>query len=269
MTAPHATPTRDANPWFRVRRRTVDPRLRLLCLPHAGGTAQLFHGWPALLPEDIEVLAVRYPGRQDRLAEPCIEDMDTMADAIDGALRPWLDRPLALFGHSMGACLAYELALRLEGRGIVPEHLLVSAHAAPHRAGRGAAPHTAGDESLVAHVRSLGDLHSDAYDIPELRDLLLPALRADYRLVEGYRPRDPAPVKAPITVYAGRDDASCPLDDVLAWSDLTAPGSFGTALFPGDHFYLVDREADVVADVAARLAHASASQPAAPSSSRL
>ncbi|GED83353.1 thioesterase II family protein [Streptomyces sp. 6-11-2] len=245
----------DANKWFRVHRRAADPRLRLVCFPHAGGTAQLFHGWPALLPEEVEVLAVRYPGRQDRLAEACIDDMATLADTIEDALRPWLDRPLALFGHSMGACVAYELALRLEARGIVPEHLLVSAHEAPQRAER-TALHSADDKTLITRVRHLGDLHSEVYDIPELRDLLLPALRADYRLIEGYHPPHPTPVKAPITAYVGQDDPSCVLDRVLAWSDLAAPGSFELCSFPGDHFYLVPRETEVVADVATRLARA-------------
>lgn len=245
----------DAKKWFRVHRGAADPRLRLVCLPHAGGTTQLFHGWPARLPEDVEVLAVRYPGRQDRLADACVDDMATLADRIDDALRPWLDRPLALFGHSMGACVAYELALRLEARGLVPEHLLVSAHEAPQWPVH-TALHSADDATLIGHVRHLGDLHSEAYDIPELRDLLLPALRADYRLVEGYHRPHPAPVKAPITAYVGQDDPSCALDRVLGWRDLAAPGSFALRSFPGDHFYLVAREAEVVADVAARLARA-------------
>jgi pyochelin biosynthetic protein PchC len=155
----------------------------------------------------------------------------------------------------MGACVAYELALRLEARGIVPEHLLVSAHAAPQHAAR-TALHSADDETLITRVRNLGDLHSEAYDIPELRDLLLPALRADYRLIESYRSPHPAPVKAPITAYVGQDDQSCVLDQALAWSDLAASGSFELRSFPGDHFYLVAQENEVVADVAARLTHA-------------
>ncbi|MGX1274645.1 thioesterase II family protein [Streptomyces phaeoluteigriseus] len=252
--------TYDVKRWFRVHRRAVDPRLRLVCFPHAGGTAQLFHEWPTLLPEDVEVLAVRYPGRQDRLAEACIDDMALLADLLEEALQPWLDRPLALFGHSMGACVAYELALRLEARGIIPEHLLVSAHEAPHRAER-VALHRADDETLITRVRHLGDLHSEVYDIPELRDLLLPALRADYRLIEGYQPPYATPVKAPITAYVGQDDPSCLLDRVLAWSELTAPGFFELCSFPGDHFYLMPREAEVVADVAARLARGSGKAP--------
>ncbi|MDQ1026936.1 surfactin synthase thioesterase subunit [Streptomyces umbrinus] len=241
-----------ADPWLTAWRPASarPPRLRLVCFPHAGGSAQLFRGWAARLPPDIELLAVRYPGRQERLAEPCRTDMATLADEITTALLPRLDGPLALFGHSMGSSVAYETALRLESRhGVVPRRLLVSARSAPHRARR-TGLHLRGDDELVAGVRQLGSLGSEAYDIPELRELLLPTLRADYRLIEDYRPAaPPVRLRAPITAYLGRDDPGCVQADVLAWSELTASGDFALRTYPGDHFYLAPREAELVADI--------------------
>ncbi|GAA5703089.1 thioesterase [Streptomyces avermitilis] len=239
-------------PWLRryPARSGGRPRLRLVCFPHAGGNAQLYHGWPARLPSDLELLAVCYPGRQERLAEPCVTDMATLADAVTDALLPHLDVPLALFGHSMGSTVAYETALRLRARhGVVPRRLMVSARSAPHRA-RPSGLYLRTDDELVAGVRRLGDLGSQAYDIPELRELLLPALRADYRLIESYRPATPPePVASPVTAYLGRSDPGCDRDSVLAWSELSSAGDFALRTYPGDHFYLAQREAELVADV--------------------
>ncbi|MEV1065352.1 thioesterase domain-containing protein [Streptomyces sp. NPDC050263] len=246
-----------ADRWFRVHRcRAPRAARRLLCFPHAGGTAHLFHGWPAHLPDDVELLAVRYPGRQDRLAERCIEDMTELADAVTDALTdtraPYTDLPLALFGHSMGSAVAYEVALRLEARGLRPAQLLVSGRAAPHRA-LPPGVRDGDDEALLATVRGLGDHQTEVYDIPELRELLLPALRADYRLIETYRPDRPLPLRTPVTAYTGRDDTSCPAPSVGAWAELTEPGRFALRSFPGDHFYLVPREAELVADIVTRI----------------
>ncbi|MGW6979870.1 thioesterase II family protein [Streptomyces sp. NPDC054932] len=249
-------PDRDgAEAWFRRFRRVAAPRLRLVCLPHAGGTANLFAGWPARLPKDVDLLAVRYPGRQDRLAEPCVTDMDELADRITGALLPLTDLPVALFGHSMGSSVAYEVARRLEARGTAPAHLLVSGRAAPHRTRRSEF-HLADDETLLSAVRSLGDLGSSVFDIPELRELLMPALRADYRLIERYHVSEPEVLSMPVSAYVGDSDpgSSRVLDDVRAWAGLTRSDDFHLRSFPGDHFYLAPCEAELVADVTDRLA---------------
>ncbi|MGW7052786.1 thioesterase II family protein [Streptomyces sp. NPDC054887] len=239
--------------WFRRYARTGAPRLRLVCFPHAGGNAQLFHGWSSRLPADIEVLAVRYPGRQERMGEPCVESMDELADRISDALVPQGDLPTAFFGHSMGAAVAYEVAARQEARTAEgPVLVLLSARNAPHRT----APttlHRAADDVLVAGVSRLGTLGGDPYAVPELRELLLPVLRSDYRLIETYRPHGPAVLRAPVVAYQGDRDPGTSYERLHAWSELTT-GGFALRTFAGDHFYLAPREAELTADIAERLA---------------
>ncbi|GAA3495600.1 alpha/beta fold hydrolase [Streptomyces prasinosporus] len=249
--------------WFRRYPRAAAPRLRLVCFPHAGGNARLFHGWAARLPADVEVLAVRYPGRQERMDEPCAESMDELADRISEALEPERDRPLALFGHSMGAAVAYEVAVRLERHGTGdagPALLLLSGRGAPHRT-TPTALHRAADDVLVAGVTRLGTLGGDAYAVPELRELLLPVLRADYRLIETYRRERPTVLRAPVVAYLGDRDPGVSRSGIDGWAELT-DGGFTVRSFPGDHFYLAPREAELTADIARRLTRLPAARPA-------
>ncbi|MFE8993732.1 thioesterase II family protein [Streptomyces collinus] len=237
--------------WFRRYPATDGSvRLRLVGFPHAGGTATLFHGWAARLPGGVELLATQYPGRQERLAEPCAESMaelaDRITDALEDVLGPGLGAPLALFGHSLGSAVAYEVARRLDERhGIVPERVVVSGRGAPHTE-RGGALHLLDDDALIASARGLGDLGSAVYDDPDLRPLLLPSLRGDFRLIESYRPVAPAPLRAPITAVGGVDDPGCSLADLLSWRPLTT-SRYEHQVFPGDHFYLVPHEAELLA----------------------
>ncbi|MER5634525.1 thioesterase II family protein [Streptomyces nitrosporeus] len=239
--------------WFRSYPRGSAPRVRLVCFPHAGGNAQLFHGWSSRLPADIEVLAVRYPGRQERMGEPCVESMDELADRVSEALTSYSGVPTALFGHSMGASVAYEVAARQEAAGGEgPVAVLVSARNAPHHASP-TALHRAADDVLVAGVSRLGTLGGDPYAVPELRELLLPVLRSDYKLIETYRPHHPAVLRAPVVAYAGDRDPGVSHARLTAWGELTT-GGFTLRSFPGDHFYLAPREAELTADIAERLA---------------
>lgn len=240
--------------WLRRPRPVANPRLRLVCLPHAGGTAGAFYGWTASLPPDMELVAVQYPGRQDRLAEPGLRDMGELADSVAQALLPLLDRPVALFGHSMGAVLAYEVTLRLETLYRArARQLFVSGHASPTRPRDGRDLHLRDDAAMLAGLLELGGMDEAVPADPELLALLMPSFRADLRLIETYRPRGAWPVTVPVTAYTGDADPGVPVPDVAAWADLTA-SEFDVRVFPGGHFYLVDQEAEVVSDISERLA---------------
>jgi pyochelin biosynthetic protein PchC len=242
----------DTAHWFRRFRPVARPRARLICLPHAGGGASTYRTWPDRLPADVELLAVRYPGRQDRLLEDCVEQMDVLADQITTALGSYLTQPLALFGHSMGASVAYEVAVRLEQRhGHRLGALLLSGQTPPHRA-RSRDVHLRGDDAVIAEVRRLGQADVASLDHPDLRELALPALRADFRLLGTYRRETLHVLSAPVTAYVGTADVDVPAESVARWADVTSAG-FTMRTFPGDHFYLVDAEADLVADVVGRI----------------
>ncbi|MBT2526889.1 thioesterase [Streptomyces sp. ISL-99] len=234
--------------WLRPIQRVAAPRLRLVCFPHAGGAASFYRGWPEWLAPDVEAGAVRYPGREDRILEPCIDTMAELADRIAEALAPSLDRPLVLFGHSMGASVAHEVALRLEARfGPVVARLIVSCRAAaPRLRPRGISGWS--DAQLLAHLRSLGGDVSAVLEHPEMRDVLLPAIRSDYRLTDAYTARTPVPLTAPVTGYLGEDDPHVTEEDMRAWSTATR-GDFTLNVLPGDHFYLLPQAARVVTEI--------------------
>jgi len=242
--------------WLRRYRPVASPRLRLVCLPHAGGAPSFFRPWASLAPPDVEVVAVCYPGRQDRLAEPCLETMAELVDQLEAALLPLAGDPIALFGHSMGSAVAYETTLRLERiHGVQPVALFVSGRAAPHRA-RPTGLHLRDEETLLRGAAELGGLDPVVLEEPALRELVLPALRSDFRLIESYIPDATAQVRAPIAAYHGVQDSRSTVDEVREWAALTER-DFDLRLFPGGHFYLVDAETQLVDDICRRLRAAS------------
>jgi pyochelin biosynthetic protein PchC len=241
-----------AEQWFRcLTPPTAAPRLRLLCFPHAGGAAGYFRPWAALLPAGVELLAVRYPGREDRFRDPLLGSVAELADPIAEACASLTDLPLAFFGHSMGAMVAYETARRLAG-GPQPRALFVSSRPAPGQPARHGMS-TASDDELIADLTELGGTDAEFLKYPELLELVLPVLRNDYAVVDHYQP-DPgaAPLEIPVTGYFG--DAEKHVDEprVAAWAELTN-GPFALRSFTGGHFYLAEHTRELVADVLGRL----------------
>ncbi|MBW1600718.1 thioesterase [Streptomyces sp. JJ66] len=240
------------DPWFR-RYRVDGARVRLVCFPHAGGAATSYLGWPQLLPEGVEMLAVQYPGRQSRIAEPCFESLPELATAVTVALKAHSDLPLTLFGHSMGSAIAYEVARALRQDGREVPRLLVSGRGSPHVGYGDRRPPGLDDRSLIAVVRALSGSDADAYEHPEMRDLLMPSLRADYTMLDRYRPTAPAePLDVPVTVFGGEDDPACPVSELASWAHVTSAGC-EVLTYPGGHFYLREHERALVAEVARRL----------------
>jgi pyochelin biosynthetic protein PchC len=224
---------------------------RLVCFPHAGGAATAYAPLAQALPPAIETLALQYPGRQDRLAEPCLDSIDDLVAALLPELRPWLDSPFAFFGHSTGAIVAYEVARRLEGRdGVVPIGLVASGRRGPSTR-RDEHVHRGGDRSLLREVARLGGTPPELLADEEVQQMMLPALRGDYKAIETYEWRPGPPLACPIWALVGEDDPLATESEAAAWRAQTSAG-FALHVLPGGHFYLVDQQAAVV-DLITRL----------------
>jgi len=224
---------------IRSWRLTPAPQVRMICLPHAGGSASYFRPWLNALPAEIDLLAIQYPGREDRFCDAPAETLVELSDVIAAALVQYTDRPLVLFGHSLGAALAYEVAIRLEKRGIVPKHVFVSAHPAPHLQ-RPSNLHRQSDADLLNDIRRLSGQPTTLLDEPELREVYLPIVRQDYRLIETYRQSQPYQLAAAISVVLPCDDSEVNRLEAEGWQMATMQ-PLQVMTVEGGHFYLAQQ----------------------------
>lgn len=245
-----ATPPAN-DPWIQRPRPRPGALLRLFCLPHAGGGASAFRGWAEAMPAEVEVCPVKLPGREARLGEPAIPRMEPLVDELVGVTERWSDLPFAIFGHSNGALIGFELARRLRREGRPgPVHLFASGRRAPDvPASRAPVAHLP-DEPFVAELRELGGTPPEVLDHPEILPLLLPLLRADMALAETYEYREEPPLECPITAYSGLADVKVSRADAEAWGRHTRAG-FTLRMFAGDHFFILAEPTLVVQTLAA------------------
>jgi medium-chain acyl-[acyl-carrier-protein] hydrolase len=241
------------NPWLGVHPRRSARRVRLLCIPFAGGSAAAFRDWPAIFPPHVEVCPLELPGRGTRFKESTREDLIGLAGEIHAALEPLLGEPLAIFGHSLGAMLAFELARLLSMRGPrEPLRLFISGQRAPHRSNPKPPLHNLPDERLVEELRKLGGTLPEVFENADLLSLMLPVLRSDFRMGETYKFAPSAPLGCPISVFGGTVDEEVCHEDLTAWREYTM-GSFDVRCFPGNHFFLHTSARLLVAEIVEHL----------------
>jgi surfactin synthase thioesterase subunit len=238
-------PAVDSDTWIRRFRPAADATGRLVCFPHAGGSASFYYWLSAALSPDVDVLAVQYPGRQDRRAEPPIEDIHTLADQISVALGSTGTGPAVFFGHSMGAVVAFEVARRMDRKtGMPPVALVVSGRRAPSQY-RHESVHRRDDDGVIAELKRLSGTDSSILGDEELVRMFLPAIRSDYHALETYTYLPGPPLSCPITVLTGDQDPQVTLAEANAWSGHTT-GRFDLHIFEGGHFYFNSHRARMV-----------------------
>lgn len=251
---------------------TAAPRrgatVKLFCLPHAGAGASAYARWPAAFGGSMDVHAIQLPGRENRIMEEALVDPDAVAATILGSTTG----PFALYGHSMGARLAFEVVRSLRRAGArLPEVLYVSGCRSPDITGGGVLDglSLAEDEEFIARLCDGGGLPAEVLAEEELLELLLPTLRADFTWLDGYTFQDAEPLPIPIVCFAGDQDMTAPLHEMDGWAAQTSAG-FTLHVLPGGHFFPRDNLAEMVKLIHGALpngrpATASASVTAAPS----
>ena len=239
--------------WGVVWRRAPEARLRLFCLPHTGGGAVTYRWWAQQLAPAIEVVAIRLPGREARLREPPLTRLADLVPALVQAVEPWLDRPHAWLGHSMGALIAFEACQLLRRRGLAePLRLIVAGRRAPHLADREPPVHDAPAADLVARLRELNGTPREVLEDSAALSMLLPMLRADYAVSETYRWHPAPPLDCPISVLGGTDDPLATTEELRAWRQHTT-ASRTVRVFGGGHFFLHEARTQILPAIRADL----------------
>ena len=225
-------------PWIFCPKPNAAARLRLFCVPYAGAGASVYREWPEFLGDQVELCALQLPGRENRLREPPFTRLRQAVEEAATVLHSYQDLPIALFGHSMGAVVCFELARTLRSQNRAPVHLFASGRRSPQYPDRRPLLTSLTDESFVAEIRRrYNGIPREVLQEPELMELLLPTLRADVEMLETYDYQPGPPFEFPITTFGGRNDHETPLEELGGWRDLTS-ARFETNVVPGDHFFL-------------------------------
>jgi medium-chain acyl-[acyl-carrier-protein] hydrolase len=246
-----------ASKWILRPRPNAAARFRLFCFPYAGGGSSAYRSWAAELPAEVELCLVQMPGRESRWKDTPFLNMTDLIGAVHDGLREHFDRPYAFFGHSLGGLVSFELARALRASGSrLPAHLFVSAHRAPQLPNPHPEMRHLDDDAFVDEIkRRYGGIPQAVLDTPDLLELVLPCLRADFTVFETYEYRDGAQLDIPISAFGGTSDGYVKREAIAEWASQTSQ-PFALRMLPGDHFYLQNERAAVLASIASAFSHA-------------
>lgn len=239
------------DPWFIRLRTQPQAKIRLFCFPYSGAGASLFYPWVNVLPGNIELIAVQYPGRENRITESPVSQLAHLLDGLVEAISSYTDKPLAFFGHSLGALVAFELARQLAAvDGLSLVHLFASSCYAPQIPDPAEPIYALPEEEFKNKLGGLNGMPPEVLENKELMSLLIPILRADFEVCETYQYQEAPPLSCDLTAMGGLRDVHVPRKSLEAWQVQTA-GAFTVRMFPGDHFY-INQDRMLVLQVIAR-----------------
>lgn len=232
--------------WFEHLSRVQSPSLRLFCFPYAGGTADLYRSWQRWFSPEIDLCLVHLPGRGRRMPEKPFTRIEALVSALAPAMAPEIQVPYALYGHSMGAAISFELARELVClHSTGPEHLFVSGRRAPQWPNTDPPTYHLPHDEFIAELKRLKGTPEEVLAHPELMELFLGVLRADFEMVDTYEFQPGSLLSCPITVYGGLSDEHVPAESCRAWSEQTS-GVCRTRMVQGDHFFVRNPKPDFV-----------------------
>jgi len=227
------------NSWITCPAPNPGAKIRLFCLPFAGGGASAYRQWSKHFGSEIEVCPIQLPGRENRFSEPAITNAQQLAQQLANQLQMYANKPFAIYGHSMGALLTFELTRVLQRQGLpMPEALFLGAHRAPHRPPKRQPMHTLSDDAFIQKLQTFGGFPDEVLASKELVEFLLPTLRADFTLCDRYAFEvDDAPLECPLYLFAGEFDDEVQPEDMTDWQIHSAQQS-QLHILPGGHFFL-------------------------------